>query len=239
MSLSSAIVIVCVALFIGLKALAAADVLSWDQAVSLLGLSCAGLVERHQFFQLVTAALLHANITHLAFNMLALWMLGPDLERTLGRRGYALFSVVCAASAWTGFLLLDGGRGAIVCGYSGIIFGVLVAQAWFFPSRRIYIYGIFPLRMVHAALILGGIELLLTVSETGSGIAHSAHVFGAAGALVYLGLGRVMQIGARGRTAVAAPAQPVRRFPDAETWVDSRVGLRDGPVVDAAEMIWD
>src|SRR5437879_2796634 len=37
-------------------------------------------------WQLVTYAFLHANIAHLAFNMIGLWMFGRELEQLLGRR---------------------------------------------------------------------------------------------------------------------------------------------------------
>jgi hypothetical protein len=40
--------------------------------------------------------------------------------------------------------------------------------------------------MRHAALLLGTVELYLTVIREGSGVAHVAHVFGALGAIGYL-----------------------------------------------------
>jgi membrane associated rhomboid family serine protease len=38
--------------------------------------------------QLVTYAFLHANLGHIFFNMLYFWFFGPEVEATLGRRGF-------------------------------------------------------------------------------------------------------------------------------------------------------
>jgi membrane associated rhomboid family serine protease len=185
-SISLLIVIVCTGGFLILTALHLFHVMSWSQALSVLGLSSYGVVHRLWLFQFLTAPLLHANLTHLAFNMLTLWMLGPDVERALGRRRYAGFSALCAGCAMLGFLLWDLGSGMIGYGYSGVIFGLLVAQAMFFPDRVLYIYAFFPLKMRHAVLVLGAVELYLTVTPDRSGIGHAAHLCGALGAWLYV-----------------------------------------------------
>ncbi|HXZ07867.1 MAG TPA: rhomboid family intramembrane serine protease, partial [Paraburkholderia sp.] len=51
-------------------------------------------------WQMVTYSALHANVTHLAFNMFGLYMFGRDVERTIGSVRLAalyLASVVCGA----------------------------------------------------------------------------------------------------------------------------------------------
>jgi membrane associated rhomboid family serine protease len=113
-------------------------------------------------------------------------MLGPEIEQVLGRRRYILFSTICAESSMVGFLLFNWGTGNIVLGYSGVIFGILVAQAVFFPSNTIVIFAFFPLRMKYAVLLLGVVELYFMLAPDGGGIAHAAHLFGALAALIYL-----------------------------------------------------
>ena len=92
-------------------------------------------------YRFVTAALLHATggtfgLTHILFNMYALWMLGPSLERAFGR---VRFLTVYVASVVGGnvLVLLVASRTELswvtgVLGASGGIFGlfgaVLVAQ---------------------------------------------------------------------------------------------------------------
>src|SRR3954469_16245869 len=48
-----------------------------------------------QPWQLVTYAFLHGDITHLLFNMLALFMFGSDLERVFGPRRFVAYYFVC------------------------------------------------------------------------------------------------------------------------------------------------
>jgi len=40
-----------------------------------------------QFWQIITYAFLHGNITHLLFNMLVLWMFGTESSATSDRAG--------------------------------------------------------------------------------------------------------------------------------------------------------
>jgi membrane associated rhomboid family serine protease len=179
------VVATCTTLFLVLTALRLLHLVGWQQALYVLALSREGLFQRLWLFQLLTAPLLHVDAIHLAFNMLTLWMLGPDVEAALGRR-YIIFSILCAQSASAAFLLWNPGPGAITCGYSSVIFGILVAQAVFFPNRTLYIYAFFPLKMKYAAIILGAVEAYLSVTPGQRGVAHVCHLFGALGGWVYL-----------------------------------------------------
>lgn len=213
-SITLLIVTVCTGSFLILAALNLFHVVSWPQALSVLGLSYTGIVQHLWLFQFFTAPLLHANLTHLAFNMLTLWMIGSDVEQILGRRRYTVFSLLCAACSMAGFLLFNWGSAVIGCGYSGVIFGLLVAQATFFPDRVIYIYAFFPLKMKHAVLVLGAAAFYLTVTPDRSGIAHAAHLFGALGGWVYLRAvqWRMAQVGSEMKRAKSLQTyRPTRR----------------------------
>ncbi len=185
-SVSLTIVWVCVALFVGVTALDVLGLVARRELVSVLGLSYAGLVQRKFLFEPLTAPLVHANIAHLLFNMLSLWMLGPEVENRLGRARYILFSVLCAAAGMAGFLVCKWHSAQVVVGYSGVIFGILVAQAMFFPNNIIAIFAFFPIKMKYAVLLLGAAELYLTISPEGGGVAHAAHLAGAVVAFLYL-----------------------------------------------------
>ena len=55
-----------------------------------------------QPWQIITYSFLHGNITHLLFNMLALYMFGGELERLFGQQRYLnlyFLSVITAAIA--------------------------------------------------------------------------------------------------------------------------------------------
>ena len=185
-SISLVIVWGCVALFLGVTVLDLIGVVSRRDAVSVLGLSYTGLVQRKYVFELVTAPLLHANVAHLVFNMLSLWMLGPDVEQRLGRLRYVTFSVLCSAAGMIGFLLFNGHSSQVVVGYSGVIFGLLVAQAIYFPNSVVAVFAFFPVKMKYAVLLLGVVELYLMVAPEDAGVSHVTHIFGAIVAFVYL-----------------------------------------------------
>src|SRR5688572_19806661 len=57
-------------------------------------------------WQLVTCSFLHGNLTHLVFNMLALYMFGSDIERVFGPRRFAIYSFVCVVTAAVAQLLV-------------------------------------------------------------------------------------------------------------------------------------
>jgi membrane associated rhomboid family serine protease len=185
-SISLRLVWVCVGVFLAVTILNLLGIASSRATVSFLGLSYSGIVNHFWLHQFATAPLLHVDLWHLVFNMLSLWMLGPDVETRMGRRPYAAFSILCAVSSMAGSLLFNWGTGRIVLGYSGVIFGILVAQAVFFPDRMIIMFWFFPMKMKHAAMVLAAVALYFTITSGSGGIAHSAHLFGAVAAYAFL-----------------------------------------------------
>lgn len=81
-----------------------------------------GEVAIFQPWRLITAALLHGGIMHLALNMLALWMLGPALEQAMGKLPFIATYIVTALAGSVAVPLL--GSNSWVVGASGAIFGL-------------------------------------------------------------------------------------------------------------------
>ena len=79
-----------------------------------------------ELYQLVTSAFLHYGLTHLLFNMWALYVVGPPLEMWLGR---LRFGALYALSALGGSVLvyLLSSLNAATAGASGAIFGLFGA----------------------------------------------------------------------------------------------------------------
>ena len=78
------------------------------------------------WWQLVTSGFTHVTITHIAFNMLALWMIGPQLELVLGRvRFLALYLVSLLAGS--AVVMWAGGEYQLTVGASGAIYGLIGA----------------------------------------------------------------------------------------------------------------
>lgn len=97
-----------------------------------------GEVEPYRF---LTTAFLHSrNVTHILFNMYALWVTGPFLERALGRWRFTALYLLSAIGGSVGVLVLAGGPTTdawytAAIGASGAIFGLFGAM--FVVLRRV------------------------------------------------------------------------------------------------------
>jgi membrane associated rhomboid family serine protease len=131
----------------------------------------------------LTYMFVHAGIWHLLFNMLGLLFFGPVLEDRWGSREFIKFYFLCGFAG--GLLSLFFPYQAIV-GASAAIFGILVAFAMYWPDNPIYIWGIFPVKAKWLVLFMIGLSVFFTVSGGQSGIAHLAHLGGAAAAFLYI-----------------------------------------------------
>ena len=79
-------------------------------------------VKMGDYYRLISAAFMHANIAHLIFNMYALWIIGMQLESFIGKWRYL---VVYLFSAISGSLLsVIVTPNAVSVGASGAIFGL-------------------------------------------------------------------------------------------------------------------
>ena len=144
------------------------------------------------FWQIVTYAFLHStdNITHLLFNMLALWMFGTEIERYVGPRRLlaCYFASVCTAAISQLFIpMLFGAPAAPTIGASGGVFGLLLAYAFMFPTRKVALLFLpIPMPAWLFAALYAGIELFLGVTGSLSGVAHFAHLGGMVGSALVI-----------------------------------------------------
>jgi membrane associated rhomboid family serine protease len=82
-----------------------------------------GLVATGEYWRLFTVALLHENPLHLAFNMYALYIVGPVVERIYGWKLYLFMYLACdLAASVASFVFGDPLIGSV--GASGAIFGL-------------------------------------------------------------------------------------------------------------------
>jgi membrane associated rhomboid family serine protease len=139
-----------------------------------------------QVWQVATYMFLHGTIGHIVFNMLALWMFGTELERMWGTPfflRYYFATGIAAAVSTIVFSMVPTAMTArlyysVTIGASGAIYGLLLAYGLTFPNRPIYMYLVFPIPAKYFVMIMGAIELLLSVGDTGGGIAHITHLGG-------------------------------------------------------------
>ena len=78
-----------------------------------------------------TVTLVHADWLHLLFNMWALWIVGPLVERWYGPVRFLVFYLACAATGSVASFVFGGDSPSV--GASGAIFGmfgVIAAASW-------------------------------------------------------------------------------------------------------------
>lgn len=135
-------------------------------------------------WQVVTYAFLHGSVMHLFFNMLGLWMFGAELESMWGEKRFIQFygaSVLAAAATQLLVTWLLGSYAPTV-GASGGLFGLLLAFGMLFPNRTIIpLFPPIPMKAKWFVALYGGLELVMGVTGTSSGVAHFAHLGGMLG----------------------------------------------------------
>jgi membrane associated rhomboid family serine protease len=137
-----------------------------------------GLVADGQWWRLLTSGFLHIGPLHIAFNMMALWVLGREMETVLGRgRFLALYGVSLLGGAAAVMLFSPG---AVVAGASGAVFGLMGGLAVVLRRMR-----------VPAGQVIGLIVVNVVISVVIPGISLIGHLGGlvvgaaATAALVY------------------------------------------------------
>ena len=140
-----------------------------------------------ELWQILTSAFLHASITHLAFNMLGLWMFGREVEEAFGTRRFLVlyFVSVLAASLCQLLTLYLAGEFVPTVGASGGVMGILLAFAMLYP-KRIIVLLIPPIPMPAWLFVplFALLELFLGLSGKQAGVAHFAHLGGMLGSFL-------------------------------------------------------
>lgn len=187
-----------------LKAIIAANVLMFaitsfaDSLIPRLGLVPTFVIHDAWVWQIATYMFLHGGIFHIAFNMLALWMFGAELERIWGTRYFLKFYFVTGIGAGALTVLVSllpfefaqQLQRSIVIGASGAIYGLLLAYAMYFPDRPVYMYFLFPIPAKIFVAIMGAIAFFSSLSEAG-GVANATHLGGLLVAYLFLKSARI------------------------------------------------
>jgi membrane associated rhomboid family serine protease len=162
----------------------------WPDPVRVLGLRPADVWGKLEIWQVVTYMFLHANLLHVGFNMLALWMFGVELERLWGTRFFARYYAITGIGAGLCVMLVSVFSlhlaQATTIGASGAIFGLLMAYALYFPHRQILLFLLFPVSSRVFVAIVGAVNLYSAMTATGAGVAYFAHLGGLAVGYLYL-----------------------------------------------------
>lgn len=97
------------------------------------------VVIQGEYWRLFTALFLHGGFTHLLFNIFALYILGPPLERSIGTIRFVvcyLISGLASSAGVVGLAVLDFIQVGQLVGASGCIMGIVGAWAGFLVRHR-------------------------------------------------------------------------------------------------------
>lgn len=143
-----------------------------------------------------TAMFMHGSMSHIAGNMMFLWIYGDNVEDHLGRMKYLMFYLFCGVAATLAQLGFDPASSVPNLGASGAIAGVLGAYLRLFPNQKVTVLLGKNITQVPSIVVIGLWFAFQFVSGVGSwystqsgegGVAYMAHIGGfVAGFLISL-----------------------------------------------------
>jgi rhomboid protease GluP len=150
--------------------------------VASLGLKDNQLIAQGQFWRLFTPMLLHGSILHIGFNMYALYIFGPGLERYFG---HGRFLTLYILSGFAGNVASFMFSSAPSLGSSTAIFGLLGAEGVFLYRNREVLGGI-ARRALNNIILIAAINLFIGLSP---GIDNWGHLGGLIGGTLFAWFG--------------------------------------------------
>jgi len=129
----------------------------------------------------LTYMFVHAGLLHLAFNMLVLYSLGTRVEERMGSRPFILYYLYCGLGGALFSLGLASIQPGAIAGASAAVLGVAVAFAMFWPDAELMVFPLpWPIRARTLVIALLVLDLAFALLNPGDGVAHVAHLGGAA-----------------------------------------------------------
>ena len=188
----------------------------WERALLLSSDS----IREGRVWTLVTAALLHVDAWHLAFNLLGLWYFGKLVEETIGGARYIVFFFAAAVFAFVPYVVASfaAGDATPTLGASGIVMAMLAFAALRYPGMPWSFWGL-PLVLWQLAALYVAIDVFGLISRD-PGVNHWAHLGGAAFGWIIHRFGLVPNFRLPRRTAKAARAPGPFAEGDTRTEID-------------------
>lgn len=158
---------------------------------------------RPSIVNIFTSMFMHADVFHVGFNMLFLWVFGNNVEDRLGKMRFVFFYLACGIAAALAHILVNPSSAIPTIGASGAVSGILGAYVILWPAATIIslvpVFIFFFSVRTPAWLMVGlwfVVQLLGSAAGfgrpgvDGGGVAYLAHVGGfVAGLLLIIPLG--------------------------------------------------
>lgn len=164
------------------------------QMAAKYGMTPTLVLQGKQLYTVFTSMFIHGGITHLAGNMLYLYIFGDNVEDNFGHIHFLFFYILCGLVADATHIFTTTDLMIPTIGASGAISGVLGAYLALYPRAKIsslVFAGWIFVTKIPAILFLGFWFILqlfsgtLTLaSEVSSGVAYWAHIGGFVAGLI-------------------------------------------------------
>ena len=142
-----------------------------------------------QYYRMITSMFVHADIIHLLFNMYALFILGPQVEKYYGRLKFTLIYLISGLLGSV-FSLVFASSNTFSMGASGAIFGLLGSIAYFTYYYRATLQSLLRSQIVPVIVINLALGFFI------SGIDIWGHIGGLIGGIL---MSMAIGIGDKGR----------------------------------------
>ena len=141
-----------------------------------------------EVWRLVTPIFLHADLWHLAFNMLVLWWAGSRVEELYGKREFTIFYL--ASGTFANVLTLSLQAAGIVpvalaLGASGAVTAVIVLYACHAPFQQVSLFFVITVPLWFLVVFYIAMDLLGALGLGQRGIGYVAYLGGALFGYVY------------------------------------------------------
>ena len=202
-----------------------------------LALSGDGL-RRGFVWQPITYMFLHSGIWHILINLFILWFFGREVEYFIGPKYFTRLyfgAGLAGAALWLAF---NFNSALPVLGASAAVLGCVIAFATLFPDREVtlLVFFVLPvsLKAKYLALVAIAFDVVPLLQGTGAGVAHLAHLGGAALGYLYI---KQLGYGATPRwllrlQGLGARLKPQRRPPPRELSPDEYMREQVDPILD-------
>ncbi|MBK9379353.1 MAG: rhomboid family intramembrane serine protease [Saprospiraceae bacterium] len=141
-------------------------------------------------WQIIISMFMHGSPSHLLFNMLSLFFIGPFMENRLGSKRFLIFYLASGIGGSILHLLVQyyqiqyQGMTYLteipVLGASGAINGLFIGLAYLYPDLEMMLLFLpIPIKAKYMAIAMVALDFVYGVTGTQPGIAHFAHLGGA------------------------------------------------------------
>jgi membrane associated rhomboid family serine protease len=138
--------------------------------------------QKKQFYRFITSGFIHADIAHLAFNMITLYFFGRAMElffiERIGKVGFLLFYIIgIIVSEVPSYIKHQNNYSYRSLGASGAVTAILFSFILLSPWQTLFVFFL-PLPAIIFAVIYIGYTIYMD-KKGGDYVNHSAHLWGA------------------------------------------------------------